>query len=417
MAAIYGSMSDSVIYDNKFGRLKIAIIFLVIANVGGVARMFLPSNIIEVATFLLCVPLLINGYAQFSKKLLSIIIVVWLVILLSAIATQTSVLEYKGLYLRTFLAYVIISVFRNNFSDISNAIYKVGKFICVLGAINFLLATFFPSIFVLSATSDGSYEVNTIFYVFNWKSELLFFKRNQCLFWEPGIFQIILNLHLFLILFERNEPIRKAIFPIALVLTTGSTTGYFIMFCLLAIKMIYKPNENRKSSRNSLFGRIFILILLFSSFPLLRMNVENKFEGAASKSAAMRTFDLLSGIQTIKNNPIFGIGFNAERYRNQTYDVDITQYYDNAGSFDLDRGNTNTIIYIFCAFGIPLALLFLFYLYKQCIYKKRALFIAIFLICLFSEPLFNNTLMMLLFLSGLYSQHIDKFHTSSIKNR
>ena len=388
--------------NRRINLLKFIIVFLILANLGGVANLFLPNNIIDIITVLFCVPFFVKGSYIFSKHLFGILLIVWFVVLCSSIVTGSSILEYKGIYLRTFISLIVLSIFKYDFGEIKSYFFKVGYVICILGLVNFLLTNIVPGWFVHKEIKDG-YDVNTILYVFNWKSEMFFLKRNQGLYWEPGIFQFVLNLQLLLILFEKEYSVKKAILPIFLILTTGSTTGYLLMFLILSVKFLFV-----KSFKLGLFGKLLFFIILGSLYPIIQLNFEDKFKGESSQSAAFRTYDIIMGVQTIQSHPMVGIGMDKEKYINQSQSIDLREYYQYGGNVDSGRGNSNTILSVAFMFGIPLAVMFFYYLYKQPIFKSKKIFYCLLIVCLSSEPLFNNAFVMLFFLSGLYSRHVLK---------
>ena len=78
-------------------------------------------------------------------------------------------------------------------------------------------------------------------------------------------------------------------------------------------------------------------------------------------------------------NPIKGIGFGSEVYKNIQEQSQIFLESDILEG----RGNTNSIVYIFVVFGIPLALYILKLMYKQSvfIFRNNFLFFIVILTC------------------------------------
>ena len=96
------------------------------------------------------------------------------------------------------------------------------------------------------ALDEATYS--TFFFVFTWHQYLdgSLLIRPDGLFWEPGVFQIYLNLHLFMALFVyRNWP--QAILATIAVLATQSTTG-------LVIKTLNVIRTDLEASFRQVFG-------------------------------------------------------------------------------------------------------------------------------------------------------------------
>ena len=115
-----------------------------------------------------------------------------------------------------------------------------------LAFLNFILFILFPNFFVETIDVEGSnYRVFTFFYIFNnlgvpYQIAGINFFRNQGVFWEPGILQIIINILIYYYLFEKNKSLKQISIPIFVLLTTASTTGMFLFAFLFTVKYLKK---------------------------------------------------------------------------------------------------------------------------------------------------------------------------------
>lgn len=376
----------------NISKSKYLIIFLTLFTFGGVLNQLGKTLLLDILILLLCVFTIAKGNIKIRSRHFIVLFAVWLLALISALFTGTSLSFYTGFFYHTMLAVLIITAFNYNYQEINGYIFKCSWAFCYLGLLNFFLYTLTPSLFTDVGSSTST--VRTIFYVFNYiEGDGIFSVRNQGVFWEPGVFQIVLNMHIYNILIEREEKIKKAILPILLIITTFSTTGLLIMAIILTYWMIVI----RKVKFN--IGTIFLItVFALLLVPFIVGNVQTKLEGTHG-SAAARTFDLYMGLEIMKQEPIFGIGMDPESYLKRTTAIDLG-YYD-VTRLSLERGNTNTYMGVAIMFGIPVALLFILALYNQKIFTRKLLFFTILLLGFFSEPLFGQLFVFLLCFSAV----------------
>jgi hypothetical protein len=142
---------------------------------------------------------------------------------------------------------------------------------------------------------------------------------------------------------------------------------------------------------------IFAFLIMFLSF--LVPIIVSKFSGEEHKTSAIaRQYDILISALVIKENPIIGIGINEENYfkeiRNKYVDLD-----DFFGSEE--HGNTNTVVSVVIKFGIPLAIVFFYFLYHQNLFENKRDFFIIIILSLISEPLLVVHFVILLLMSSV----------------
>lgn len=221
--------------------------------------------------------------------------------------------------------------------------------------------------------------------------------RPDGFFFEPGVFQIYLNVYLYLSLFVFRRP-RHVLLAAASVLATQSTTGIVVMLLMLgyaALRELRTASLRRKLS-------VAALALLLAG-PLLGLaldNIENKTVGEGRGSAWAREYDLITGLGVVAAHPLVGIGFNyADYYRESLQyafvDTALTEEQLEA------RGNSNGIVTLFYSLGIPLGTVFMAGLFRQRFFPHRLLFGSCMSLCLVGEALSLSPFFLLLMFSGL----------------
>jgi hypothetical protein len=246
--------------------------------------------------------------------------------------------------------------------------------------------------------------VKTVFFVFNYQSEVEFmgihFYRNQSVFWEPGILSIFMNLFI-LISFVQKKFNTLFYLSIFILLTTFSTTGYI----LFASQFIYFIYSKRSNPLVSIISVLFFLIIVFI---FLLPNLEEKIIGQGVASFDLRTFDLLNAFSIFKSNPFLGIGLDPSVYL-KLYDkfeiIDFNFTYDVYTDF---RGNSNSVLMIFVSFGIFLGSMFYYVFFNKNIFgNKSKIFYFIILVSLFSEPLILSNFFLLIPLYNFYELDLN----------
>lgn len=374
--------------------IEFFLLFLLLLDVGSVPSVFFSGGkfciFIIIISFLYCI-IYRRGISKVQLRLLAGFCVFFI---LSSLFTSTSLILYFGLIIRVIAVIFIFSVFRNRLDLLLETLTDVLKFIAYLGAINYILINFFPFLFS-ARVAEGGFSVSTFIYLFNYNSFInigpLSLLRNQGMFWEPGVFQISMNLLLYILIIVKQKSLLQAILPIFLIISSFSTTGLVVMSFIILYRFIVDKKTLARGDK------LVILIATILLTPLVLGNINQKFTGDSKESAALRTFDLYMGVDMILNNPIWGAGPDPEKYLSLTKDIS-TGYYDI--DIDHERGNTNTIISFMCYLGIPFSVYFFRMIYLQNLFPRRKMFFLIFIIMFASEPLFGTAILFLLSMSS-----------------
>lgn len=309
------------------------------------------------------------------------------------------IIRYANFLAGLALLLVYLDERRSTLADDLHPILKLMAFQAVLTPIAYILI---PSYFYTVRVFDTQY--NTFYFLFTFHEFQNFgalFKRPDGLFFEPGVFQIYLNLFLFLSLFVRRRSVFDVALATAAVLATQSTTGVVILVVQFAFAYFQWLRRADRSQKLGVF--VFVPILLLPLGAYVTYNVSEKFTGALKGSAEAREYDLRTGLSVALEQPLTGIGFDYEKY----YDVASRVGYREAELSKeniTERGNTNGIVVLFYSLGFPLAFVFLAGLLRQRLFRPGLLMGAVATLSLTAESLSLTPFFLMMVFSGLLIQ-------------
>lgn len=273
--------SDSIygIYYNILTPLKLFVGFACLAaipfiNTKSLLKYILPS----IAFSLLFVFICINNHSEFD---------VWTISLFRMISV-----------------YPLILLARSNnkslLEEYSNVIYKISVlFICIYLAI-ILFGDVIP--YSLVNPSKNLFQYRNYFgIVFQLPKQSYLFSsviyRLHGFTWEPGQYQLYLNLALYYFLFFKEYEKKRIYTLIVSIILTFSTMGVLILALQILIKILFLKK-----------GKLF----LFAKFALAIVIIVAAYSVFQEKmlfgSFEVRSLDFLNSIEAIKSNFIFGSG-------------------------------------------------------------------------------------------------------------
>lgn len=312
---------------------------------------------------------------------------------------EQSVLKY-GFFSLMILTVVIVNLHYSRFNfRYKQDLYTVLKWIMYHGLFNAFAYLFVSGSLV--ELSNDYYQCSAfknIFYYIPWINDYAFpggltLCRNQGLFWEPGVFQIFLNILLYLELFVVKRSKINLFLTVLVILTTYSTTGLILMVVQLIISFFYLLNRN-------LFWLPFGLAGLLVVLQFVGGNVEEKLYGEKEDSAQIRMFDLIQPLNIVRDHPFTGIGID-----NNNYAKVSAKYFSNMQGVNytsLEKGNTNSVMYSLAIFGIPFTLLMLYAVLKQpFLTERKGVFMTVFFFSVFFEPVLFKQFFFFFVVAGL----------------
>jgi len=215
-------------------------------------------------------------------------------------------LSYKFILLIFF--FVAISYFERKkinvnhilYLDIIAIIYLTFIFYIIIEVLKFGI----PYVYV---RGEGTYWYRSyVGLFFSYHNGL--FPRLSGLFWEPGMYAIILNIALFLYIFKENSKKKSELFIILVSIVFCQSAAGYCIGALLIIIYIYR---NIKTDRNSKYSIAFIsalfsvAIITFIIIQKRNTNINNQ----AAYSYGLRVSDIVNGIKVFSTSPLWGVGY------------------------------------------------------------------------------------------------------------
>jgi len=243
----------------------------------------------------------------------------------------------------------------------------------------------FFSILAFPLNIDGA-TYTTFMLLFTWHETIAtssLLVRPDGFFFEPGVFQIFLNIHLFVSLFPRRDW-RQAALATAAVLATQSTTGLIIALAQFAV--VTWPVLSRGDALQRSFKFISMAIIVVPLVIATATNVEEKFFGASRGSAWARQYDLLTGINIVSAYPLTGIGFDHARYTALAGQFGFSDTDLSPDSLD-DRTSSNGLIQVLYSVGLLFAAPWLIGLFRNSTLRPAWLFGILLILALNGEAL------------------------------
>lgn len=285
---------------------------------------------------------------------------------------------------------------------------KIIEFLCIASLVTYVLQPFIlqykhilPRLVSVNGEHISNYT-NVYVSVIKWEGSL----RNCGVFWEPGAFQVFLNLallfELFVIKREKGSFSRLALY-ILTIATTVSTAGLLNM-CLLILAYIFATGINGRQ-RNILILLILIALGWFLFSTEIISSIEYKFgteTGEAASNVTSRTEPFLIDLEIMASNPL---GIGADRYAEELNRIKALKNIDFESS-----SCTPTILG--ASFGIPCLIYVLICFAGICRRMSRSavanMFIFVFFVFLFAtETFILYPLFYLVIFSGAFTNRHD----------
>lgn len=273
--------SDSIygIYYNSLTPLKLFVGFACLAaipfiNIKSLLKYFLPS----IAFSLLFVFICINNHSEFD---------VWTISLFRMISV-----------------YPLILLARSNnkslLEEYSNVIYKISVLFIGIYLAIILFGEVIP--YSLVNPSKNLFQYRNYFgIVFQLPKQSYLFSsviyRLHGFTWEPGQYQLYLNLALYYFLFFKEYEKKRIYTLIVSIILTFSTMGVLILALQILIKILFL-----KKGKLFLFAKFALaIVIIVAAYSVFQ-------EKMLSGSFEARSLDFLNSIEAIKSNFIFGSG-------------------------------------------------------------------------------------------------------------
>lgn len=352
------------------------------------------------------------GYLFLHNKLLRsdymkyvYVLIVFLLMVSIISAGSLSIASICNIISRFILIYIAYQYDKEKFAE---HLIKFITFISVISLIGFAVQRMNPSLLTSILPSVFSSNVEYFGGVLFTYSGLLHTKRNMGIMAEPGLFQIIVNVGIYLILFDKSINIRerkKHVYLTILlitIITIQSTSGYIGTLGLLILFLL---DPKRKWNRRTI-RKIALCLLAFGVFlvsvrgenNIIYENLVSKITDSdgnlnlAAKTGKSRILSMKADLEVMKDHPL-GAGF-------ETY---IEEWSTHIPIVIGDDSSCVGVTKSLATLGIPVtALLLLFYLkwgLKNCnsVWGFISYLFLLFNSCL-GQPLFYFPILMVIVL-------------------
>ena len=361
-------------------------------------------RLLPLAVLLVTIGMIVNPTKALRPELSRIWLLLATVFVVSLIGAGGLDLESTAVRYANFLAAILVLIVYLDLGrgQMMRDAWPVFIFFGVQAILTPILALTLSGLFTTFLVGETVYS--TLGFIFTYHetvgdADFLGLRRADGFFFEPGVFQIYLNLFLYTALFHKRN-LGMAGLAIGGVMATQSTTGVVIAFMLCALFVL---NQLRRMQASS--ALLFVVSAPFVLAPiawLTYQNILSKLFGGAAGSATARSFDAQTGMRIVAEHPIFGIGFSHERLSEEFYywgrSVDTT-----LGDGALDRTMSNGVIHLAVVVGIPLALVFFYALMRQRLFGHGLIVGGLVLLSMTTEAIVLTPFFLAIIFSGLIS--------------
>ena len=309
----------------------VTILLILFLSAGFLVLNDLVSSFSTILLWVLVMLYLLKGFKGINHAILVPSLTLLALYVLSSLVNGDSEYTVVACSFGFVVAFVYAS--SRSFMSFQTSYIEVMKVLCIISIVGFLGLSLLPFIGQLlspfmSSTSGGRAFYN--FYLFIYKP---FSFRNSGMFWEPGAFQIFINIALlFEILKPKPSVINIAIF-ILTIITTFSTTGYIAVFLIFVLILFSRSNELRKTRKIFMWFVPVLLVLLiyneaylndtssYSTFGKLNSFVEDEEwkGGGEETSSSIRFFSVIKTMEAFFSSPLIGVGTRGLEAHNLAY--------------------------------------------------------------------------------------------------
>lgn len=264
------------------------------------------------------------------KKSVLLYLLIILVIFINPNAKMSTSLVFTAL-LTTSLCFTSIIPL----SRFTKVFYNLVKFLMIASLFRYLFILInVTSIFPDFISIEGDHYTNFVFFgILEGEHTFFGLLRNNGLWWEPGAFQVIINLAFLLGLAFKRVSKKDYFLFLIVIITTGSTAGILIFLMLSFI--YFRKNMNYKLISISLL--LIVPFLFLTSF--YEIVVESKLN-LDNSSANSRFNDAVVAFKMFLDYPFIGTGMG---------DIEILKEYTSKHSYGT---GSNGILLLLANLGI-----------------------------------------------------------------
>lgn len=299
---------------------------------------------------------------------------------------------------------VLLNIYYNSgVGAFRSDLYAIIKWFPAQAILTSIFATVAPNLFFQIPGTD----TQTLLYILNHHTsdtDISFgFVRPDGFFWEPGVFQIYLNICLYLGLFVIKS-FKTTLMALLAVVCTLSTTGILISAILLFANAISKIIE--KNNKGKFFSLIVVCVFLIPILYFASANFVNKTEGQARGSYLAREYDTLTGLNIALEHPWSGIGFDIGKYMSEVKLYGSVSHEIDTSAFGDRLGNSNGLIQALYSLGFLMGGFLILSLARQKFFVNNFIMASVLFLSIFSEPLIFTPFFLMLIFSGMTKRNL-----------
>lgn len=272
-----------------------------------------------------------------------------------------------------------------SFCDYAEAFCKVMNLVAISSIVFELIAYICPALlnlFPVMVNSTGVRFYTCFFSGLDSRTLGSLTIRAGGIFWEPGVYQIYLNLAiLFELIFLKNKKKNRLIAYIIALVITFSTTGYIAFAWILASYLLFFDNKHNFSVQTkALYVGIIAIVSAATIFlfgdSLSTGVVFGKLFDSKSGTANVRYASVVTNIEVFLDYPLHGVGM--ERIADEFF----TRTLKSPLIYGFTDQNTNTLLYQFAVHGGIWGSLFLVGTFKfgNIFSKKKIQSVCVFIV-------------------------------------
>jgi hypothetical protein len=390
--------------DLGWGKMRIWLLFILLQSIG--IRLFPYQGVL--LGLVLCLTML-PGLRITRKQILTAMAAGSVLMLLSVrgVSDYSFIVYFSLIFLAALLYTCQV---QEKWHNVEFDLYQVTFALTLHGLIGYILYFLIPNQFALAPEGAYPYQYFAIFTIVltHWEPA-----RATGLCWEPGLFQYVANISLFLGI-KHSKPWWKLALPLMAVLASHSTTGYLILiviFCYTCIKII-------KSESKAFLAVIPIpitVLVLFGAY-FLSGNVFDKLDGE-NTSGLIRMRDTELGWELIRESPFIGHGINffSKIFTNADLEYLMSKRFSSEFLAIDDigvAGYTNGFLAVFVTYGVIVASFLYWSMFRTPIIQgnleHRVVFVLITVVTFFGEPITYTAWFYMLVISGYFARKYYK---------
>lgn len=342
-----------------------------------------------------------NWVIDFRMRVLPIVLLLGCIFILTLLRTTGGDAASTAVRFANFIAgFLLLDLYLGAGAEaLRRDLFVILHFMAWQALITVLLGQFFNFLFISLPVNETPYS--TFLLIFNYHILLDDYSsiiRPDGFFYEPGVFQVYLNIFLYLALFVFRSA-WKSILGVAAVFSTQSTTG--ILICLTIASVFIATRYLNNGSLPARVLKFFVAAIAIVILGLAAsVNIKDKLSGGSQGSYWARQYDLITGLNVISHNPMFGIGFDYEQYYKASSQLGFVDTLL-PERIIRDRGNSNGIIFLLYSIGIPLSIPFLVGMFRQRFFANQILFGVVQFLAFFGESMIFTPFFLMIIFSGL----------------